>query len=369
MSTSLIPWPAALLATLLILPAALMAEGAVEPIPSIPAPSTSAPPASAESYRAAGYYPGVNLASAEFGKGLELGRDFVYPREAEFAYFHGKGLKIVRVPFKWERLQPEPLGEFDAANLAEIDRCVKQANDLGMVILLDPHNYGGRKKDGKFRRLGVDPEITNEDFNDLWIRLAKRYQDRPLVWFGLMNEPNKISAEVNAKNMQSALNAIRATGARNLITVPGCSWTGAHSWIKSGNAAAYEGFTDPADNFVFEVHQYLDKDSSGTKPKAIAGAGSQRLLAFTAWAKEHHFRGFLGEVGWDQDTGNTVAQQEGEALLACMDANKDVWVGYTYWAAGPWWPKGYMFCLEPDDLKSGTPVDKPQMAIISQHLR
>jgi endoglucanase len=30
-----------------------------------------------------------------------------------------------------------------------------------------------------------------------------------------------------------------------------------------------------------------------------------------------------------------------------MQANSDVWVGWTYWAAGPWLSPDYLFNIEP----------------------
>ena len=161
-----------------------------------------------------GFYPGVNLASAEFGEGTKLGTNFIYPSREEFAYYQGKGLNLIRIPFLWERVQPRLRGELDAANIAEIDRCIEQANRLDLVVVLDPHNYGGRRVDGKHLHIGIDRGLTSDDFNDFWGKLARRYRDKPLVWFGLMNEPNKQSADLNAEIMQSAVNAIRATVAR-----------------------------------------------------------------------------------------------------------------------------------------------------------
>ncbi|MGB8354089.1 MAG: glycoside hydrolase family 5 protein [Chthoniobacteraceae bacterium] len=318
------------------------------------------------------YYPGVNLASAEFGgSGTILGRNFAYPTQAEFTYFQSKGMRVVRIPFKWERLQPALKSDFDSANINELDRCVEQATKLGLVVLLDVHNYGSRSDPADIKKgvyVGMDPEVTGDDFNNLWIRLANHYKDNPLVWFGLMNEPHKHTAVLNASLMQSAVNAIRGTGAKNKILVPGTSFTGAHSWIKSGNADALKNFRDPGNNFVFEVHQYLDKDSSGTHREAVAGSGSSRLVAFTEWARQYHFKGFLGEFGWDNNPADIQAQKEGDDLLTYMDKNRDVWTGYTYWAAGPWWTPSYLYLIEPEGLKTGSPIDKPQISILGKHL-
>jgi len=325
-------------------------------------------PAPAASYSPGGYFPGVNLAGAEFGKdGGTLNRDYSYPTAAEFTYFRGKGLKIVRIPFRWERVQPQVLGDFDPQNIAELDRCVSEATKVGLVVLLDPHNYASRQVNGKGALVGIDPELPNSAFSDLWVKLANRFKDNPLVWFGLMNEPNKQTAQVNADTMQSVVNAIRATGAKNRILVPGTSWTGAHSWITSGNAAAMENFKDPADNFVFEAHQYLDTDSSGTHTEVVTGIGAKCMVDFTTWAKQHHFKALLGECGWDGNSANPQANIEGDAILSYMDQNRDVWIGYTYWSAGPRWGK-YMYSVEPTGLKENTPVDKSQMSVLLKHL-
>ncbi len=332
-------------------------------------PSSPLSSSADRTYRPEGYFPGINLAGAEFGKGPGvLGKDYLYPTEAECSYFQSKGFKIVRIPFKWERLQPLLLGDLDPENLLELDRCVRQANAHGLVVLLDVHNYGMRLVGDKNFLLGVSPELTGAHFNDFWVKLATHYKDNPQVWLGLMNEPYKQTAAQTAEIMQAAVKALRTAGIKNKILVPGTSWTGAHSWVRKGNAAAYENFVDPGDNFAFEVHQYLDKNFGGPDPHVVAGAGATRLVVFTEWARQHHFKAFLGEFSWDRDPANEQAPIEGEALLGYMDANKDVWIGYTFWAAGPLWNK-YTFSIEPTGLREGKPVDSSQMAIVRKHLQ
>ena len=51
---------------------------------------------------------GINLSGMEEG-GKVPGKpyfDFAVPSEDEWSYFASKGLKLVRLPFKWERVQP-----------------------------------------------------------------------------------------------------------------------------------------------------------------------------------------------------------------------------------------------------------------------
>src|SRR5262249_17081096 len=59
---------------------------------------------------------GVNLSGLELnGRRLpgRLDHDFAAPTEAELDYYRACGARCVRLPFLWERLQPELNGAFD----------------------------------------------------------------------------------------------------------------------------------------------------------------------------------------------------------------------------------------------------------------
>ena len=52
-------------------------------------------------------FAGVNLAGAEFGKVPgTYATDYTYPAPASIDYFSQLGFNLIRVPFRWERLQP-----------------------------------------------------------------------------------------------------------------------------------------------------------------------------------------------------------------------------------------------------------------------
>lgn len=303
------------------------------------------------------WLPGINLASGEFASGtLRLHKDYTYPSSDSIDYYVSKGMRVFRIPFRAERVvQPTltmgpRLREPDIELLTEL---IDHAAENDAYILLDMHDYGRMFTAGLIGR----DESASDEFAAAWRLIAAHVKDRPNVIFGLMNEPNKQSAEEWLTGANAAIAAIRDEGAEQMILVPGSYWSGAHSWVKKDNHSVMLGVEDPADNFAFEVHQYLDSDSSGTSPDVVPGAGSSRLNDFTAWARQHDVRGFLGEFGWaDSD----AAQAEGKALLAHMSENRDVWIGWTYWAGGPWWGD-YMFSVEPMEG-----VDRPQMSVLTQ---
>ena len=176
-----------------------------------------------------------------------------------------------------------------------------------------------------------------------------------------MNEPNKQTAKEWRAVAEYGVYGIRKAGAKQLILIPGTSWTGAHSWVKSGNAAAWTGFKDS--NFAFEMHQYLDSDDSGTHSSCVAGKGNVVLQAATDWARANHYKLFIGEMGW---ANNTTCLTEGTNLTNYMSKNADVWNGWTYWSAGKWISQTYMYMLTPANLTK--PTDKPQMKALVANL-
>lgn len=306
-------------------------------------------------------YTGVNLAGGEFGDrkpGVPAiyGRAYIYPSAQEMDYFAGKGVNVIRLPFRWGDLQPTLNQPLDAVVLGRIKEMVRAATSRKLVVILDPHDYA--RRDGK---VISGPDVPNAAFADFWAKTAVQFKDNSRVWFGLMNEPHDLPGEQWLGAANAAIAAIRHVGAKNLILVPGTAWTGAHSWISSGNAVTMLGISDPQNHFIFEVHQYLDKDSSGGSAKAVSATiGSERLREFTLWCRQHHKRAFLGEFG---AADNAVALAATQDMLGYMEQNWDVWAGYTWWAAGPWWGD-YMFTLEPKDGK-----DRPQMATLQPHLQ
>lgn len=319
-------------------------------------------------------YSGVNLAGAEFGESQlpgTYGSDYTYPTPAEIDYYLDEGLDTFRIPFRWERLQRSLYAALDATESARLANVVAYATGRGAHVILDPHNYA--RYGGAVVGSG---SLPNSAFADFWSRLAAQYRNDPRVIFGLMNEPHDLPTEQWVAAANAAIAAIRAAGAQNLILVPGNAWTGAHSWSDSWygtpNAVAMPNIVDPGQHFAFEVHQYLDADSSGTS-SAVAGStiGSQRLAGFTQWCRSHGYRALLGEFAVAGDSigsgGTQIGDEALDDMLGFMDQNADVWLGWTWWAGGPWWGE-YMFTLEPRNLGLPTETDRPQLAVLRPHM-
>ena len=103
--------------------------------------------------------------------------------------------------------------------------------------------------------------------------------------------------------------------------------------------------TDPSDKIVYEMHQYLDADGSGTSATCVSTTiGAERIADATAWLKANNKKGILGEYAGG---ANSVCETAVTGLLDALVADSDVWMGAIWWGAGPWWGNSYIYALEP----------------------
>jgi hypothetical protein len=236
------------------------------------------------------YKRGVNCAGAEFGGPVtELTSTFsnvnrgTSPSQyqwnglATYQYMFSRGHRLARIPFRWERIQPALGQPLDAAELQRMRDSVSAAQQAGLEIVLDVHNYGAYWLDsnGTGIRYSIGtPQVTFDHFADLWTRLAQEFNAYPgVIGYGLMNEPvnmtgvdGKTAAETWEVAAQRAADAIRAVALPNgashrWIIVGGYQWSG--TWSPGVNHSG-PFVTDAQSKVMYEAHQYFDFDSSGT---------------------------------------------------------------------------------------------------------
>lgn len=310
---------------------------------TVPAPAAlvpSVPPVETKRVLA-----GVNIAGGEFGKVPgRLNHQYIYPSLAEIDFYKALGFKLLRIPFRWERLQPELYGPLATADRAALREITEYATSKGLVVVLDMHDYARRRATPGAAKTSIigTADVPESALADAWTKIVEDYRYNSNVWLGLMNEPNGVGASDWWRTVQQLVNDLRSQHVTNKLLVPGVSWTGAHSWLKSGNADQATRFKDPGNNFAFEVHQYLDKDSSGTRATCWSGS-AQRVDNVLSWAKQSKVKLFFGEIAAGPDA---VCQTEYGSMLQKLNTSPAV-VGWAAWGAGRWWAESYMFRLAP----------------------
>lgn len=210
-------------------------------------------------------------------------------------------------------------------------------NTKGVYAIVDPHNFG--------RYYG---SIITDDtgFKAFWKTVASIFASNSKVIFDCNNEPHDMGANSVVTNlMQACIDGVRAAGATSqYIFVEGTSYSGAWTWVSSGNSDALANLSDPQNKIVYEMHQYLDSDGSGTSADCVTSTvGSQRITAATQWLKSAGKKGILGEFAGGNNAQCISAVTD---LISYMGKNTDVWLGGLWWGGGPWWGD-YIYSMEP----------------------
>jgi endoglucanase len=306
---------------------------------------------------------GINLSSGELNpehNPAVYGKDYIYPPLQELDYYATKGFAVVRLPYRWERLQPTLFGSLDGAELDRIKRFVDAAQARGMRVILSPHNFGRYFLHGSDTLIGTSG-VPIEAFADFSRKVAAAFAGNDAIYgLSLMNEPHD-SKGLWKQTAQRGLDAIRTVDHERLVLAPGDYWSGAWSWRRYNDDFL---LADAADHIMYEAHQYFDLDHTGTyKLGYTLNLGSPQrgiewVRPFVEWLKLHQLRGIITEFGVP---GNDPRWLELTQRLLSYLAQENI--PWTYWAGGPWWGK-YPLSAEPRDG-----VDAPIMSVLTKDYR
>jgi endoglucanase len=340
-------------------PAAVAPAPAPTPAPA-PAPTPAPAPAPVVSDGSGINLVGVNFGSGVFDPGTVPGiynKGYTYADESYYKRHAGLGFKLIRLGFLWERIQPKLGTELDAAELGRIKQSLDYAQKYGIKVVLDMHNY--------YRYYGKvinSPEVPRAQFAETWRKIAVAVSKHPALYgYGLMNEPYNTGNNLWPQTAQAAGQAIRKIDPSKWIMIAGDRYSSAFHWQKYNTSLINDPWMrDPKNNLVYEAHQYLDFDYSGTYTKRAETfapmLGVERVKPWVEWLKANKLRGFLGEHGIPDFSPSAVVATDN--LLAYLNANC---IPSTYWAAGPRWGENIMAL----DVSSGK--HRPQLAPLQKH--
>lgn len=331
---------------------------------------------------------GINVAGLEFGtdpnnpnnpggrvfSNREPGgpagqRDFTGNSERTYAYFASKGIRLFRIPFRWERIQALLGGELVDDYLNLLKQQVIFAKNCDAKIILDLHNYGAYWLNpsvaipidsSQREEIGIgSPALTADHFVNLWSRLSDVFGSESTVdAYGLMNEPHRVNDDWHSLS-QKAVDAIRNKGDHKTILVSGRRFASAHTWPLDNGDRPW--IADPIGNHVYEAHCYFDSSNSGVYNQSfqqeysfdqrIEYRGVERIATFVNWCQENHVRGFVGEFGIPQNDPGWLA-----VLDRFLEAIDRAGMPSCYWAAGEWWG-GYPLSIQPRlDFRQSVPA-------------
>jgi len=339
-------------------------------IPSDPPPSSSTPPTggAAPALRVSGNklvtaagatyrLLGVNRSSGEFacvqGKGMW---DSGPVDQASVAAMKAWNIRAVRIPLNEDCW----LGTFGTPSGATYQQAVKDYVNLlvanGINPILDMHwNHGVYT--GTSTACADATATCQKAMPDMqyapqfWTGVANAFKGNNAVVFDLFNEPYPDAANnwsnataawtclrdggtctgigYEVAGMQDLLDAVRATGATNVVMTGGLTWTNdLTQWL------AYKP-ADPTGNLMASWHSY------NFNACVTVSCWDSQIGTVAAQVPVH-----IGEVGQ-----NTCAHDYIDQVMAWADARR---IGYTAWTWNPWGCGGGNVLIED---YNGTPTN------------
>jgi hypothetical protein len=201
---------------------------------------------------------------------------------------------IIRLPLSQDRWFGKAPGQTDqGANYrAIVDSIVNACAAQNCHLILDLH-WSNCGEWGTNIGQHCMPDTNSVTF---WQDAASRYKNHPAVLFGLYNEPYDVSWDVwlhggvitekprrgdeprtyQAVGMQPLLDAVRATGARNVAFVGGLNWAYDFSGVLEGRE-----LKDPEGNgVIYDNHAYPFKGDSAAAWVAKMEMAAEKLPIF-----------------------------------------------------------------------------------------
>ena len=307
---------------------------------------------------------GVTLCGAEFGENNlpgVYGVNYVYPQTSEIDYFASKGVQVIQLPFKWERIQRTLGGPLDTKELSLILKFVDECAQRNIKVTLVLQNFGRYKINGVDHVLG-DGVVTAAHFKDFWRKMAVAMLDKYNVYaYSLMAEPHDMGKCSWATSAQQGIQGIREVDRQTTILVDGDNFSNPETWMKYNDNLKY--LYDPANKMMFNAHCYFDDDHSGSYRRsydacsANENTGVNRMKNFVDWLRDNNKKGFVGEFGVPKNDQRWLKVMDN--FLNYLKMNN---IGGCYWAAGQWW-KNYPLSIEPINNN-----DQPQMKVYAKYL-
>jgi hypothetical protein len=238
--------------------------------------------------------------------------------DADFAQMAAWGASIVRIEMSHAFWLTSSC-QYAPGYKSRIDLAVQALTSRGVVALLDLHKP---TKGGCSTPLLY--EMADEPSLPFWTEVAARYKGNPLVAFDLFNEPHEIADAVwrdggplpgwTAVGMQDLYDAIRSTGATNLVFVSGQRWASDARVLLEHELDGY--------GIVAGVHSYCLTCGGALAPNLawIDEVAAQLPLVIT-------------EFGWNVPSGDYNRN-----LISWAEAHHVGWIAYS-WNAGD--PAGY----------------------------
>jgi hypothetical protein len=296
-------------------------------------------------------------------------------------------------------------GSYDPNYKQVYQEYAKAATQRGMYVIFVLGRNPRFLCDPSGPQMMAERDTTNaaDDASHFWTSVANTFKDNPMVGFELYNEPhNALDGSVTLTDsqwlnggaltgatppwtvagMQEMYNAIRATGATNLVIVDGQGWANHTPPALISSAASTTNATDyPATNIVYNVHYYScpsytpakttpptpekyncsppppqPTDTCTTTPTPAWDRPDANLQPWVTWRSANGVPIMEDEFGWPNNT-HSFDSCFNQSTINFDEANNIPWMAFAWWG----WADNFNLATHPDSgdytpTISGQPV-------------
>src|SRR5580658_3455515 len=208
--------------------------------------------------------------------------------------------------------------QYSPGYTAIVDQQIQWAEAAGLDVLIDRH-WSGR---GDFSTTAAQQRMADAHSVTFWSQVAARYQGDGHVMFELYNEPHDVTWSVwldggpsgdgfTVAGMQQLYDAVRQTGARNLVFIAGLDWAFDLSGVATNRVRG--------SNIVWVSHPY----AQNAQQQPASWFGAFGYLSATDPV-------MLTEFGNTSSCDTTYDSQ----LIAYANAHAISWSGYAWFVSG-----------------------------------
>lgn len=274
---------------------------------------------------------GINFASGTFS----LDGALIPTWAADWDFYQARGLTLIRVPIKWQQMQPTLGGSLNTGIMNKLATVLALANARGMKVIFDMHNYGVYSSDTQV----IGGTVAYASYQDVWEKVSQFFSTNPdraaLFGFDIMNEPVKMPGDTWQTGIKYAIAGIRKYDMTSYIIVEGMGWAGAQDWTSRNTGL---GAVDPACRVIYSAHSYWansNNDGYGSydTEKAYPNRSIDKMRPFVDWVKKRKFHGLIGEYGVPTNVASPDLRWH-DLLRNGLQYMRDNGISGTYWANG-----------------------------------
>jgi aryl-phospho-beta-D-glucosidase BglC (GH1 family) len=264
---------------------------------------------------------GVNIASLEWSN--EGDRQLMRSVKVAMEDWNANAIRLPVAQDRWFGRAP---GQSDGGEAYRkiVDGVIEAVSDHSGHVLLDLHWSDA----GTWGESIAQHKMPDDNSLAFWKDAAKRYANDPAVLFDLYNEPHDVSWDVwknggdvtekigdaektyASPGMQKLLDAVRSTGAKNLIVAGGLDW----AYDLTGIANGYALKDEKGNGVIYSAHIYPWKKDWEGKVGALAD----------------RYPVLVGEVGCKPEPKQEDPMTWAPKVLAFIEKHRLSWTAWCF---------------------------------------